>query len=116
MAEKTSQSGVASSGQSLGQPRRPPPSRAPSKRIASGQSKVTAFSGGQWAAMPSASAAMPAEEGAPRVGSGSSGSSTTANSTRSKRRTQTKVPAPASAAIRQAWAWASPGSRKVTSA
>jgi hypothetical protein len=115
MAEKTSQSGIASSGHASGQASRAPPSRAPSKRTVSGQSKLTAFSGGQWAAIPSATAAMPAWNARRAPRKGWSGSSTTANSRRSKRPTCTKVPAPDFAAIPQAWACAFPRSRKATS-
>ena len=46
-AENTSQPGTASSAQSAGQPSRPPPMRAPSKRIVSGQSKTSGFTGGR---------------------------------------------------------------------
>ena len=114
-AENTSQPGTASSAQSAGQPSRPPPMRAPSKRIVSGQSKTSGFTGGETAPMASASAAMPAKKTRRARASGSSGSSTKANSRTSNRPTWTRVPAPASGAIRQACAKASPVSRRVTS-
>ena len=60
MPEKTSHGGTSCSAIPPGQPRRPPPTSAPSMRIASGQSKATGCLGGAWAMSASASALVPA--------------------------------------------------------
>ena len=112
--EKTSQSGVPSSGAafaaSRGARRRAAP---PSKRIASGQSKVTAFSGGRMGRervgdrrhagerrRAGRCAAAPPARAPPRTPRRRSG--------RHRRRCRRPPPA----AMRQAWAWASPRSRR----
>jgi len=60
MAPNTSQAGGSFSSAPCGQARRAPPTRPPSTRTASGQSKLIGFSGGACTASASASAPSPA--------------------------------------------------------